>query len=145
MSMKNSNYTIGNRTRDLPDCSAVPQPAAPLCAPRICDDVLSFHGSDSGGSLCHGVYECTLAIRHIPQLEPDDVPVRTGRQWSLLAPVLACWSQKLRQNACGKRLFCCASPFWPALIAIFVLPSLVDYNKTRNVGIVNLLELEFYI
>jgi hypothetical protein len=26
MSMKNSNDTIGNRTRDLPACSAVPQP-----------------------------------------------------------------------------------------------------------------------
>ena len=28
MSMKNSNDTIGNRTRDLPVCSAVPQPTA---------------------------------------------------------------------------------------------------------------------
>ena len=28
MSMKNSNETIGNRTRDLPNCSAVPQPTA---------------------------------------------------------------------------------------------------------------------
>ena len=27
--MKNSNGTIGNRTRDLPACSAVPQPTAP--------------------------------------------------------------------------------------------------------------------
>jgi len=26
MSMKNSNDTIGNRKRDLPTCSAVPQP-----------------------------------------------------------------------------------------------------------------------
>jgi hypothetical protein len=26
MSMKNSNDTIGNRTRELPACSAVPQP-----------------------------------------------------------------------------------------------------------------------
>jgi len=29
MSMKNSNDTIGNRTRDLPACCAVPQPTAP--------------------------------------------------------------------------------------------------------------------
>jgi hypothetical protein len=29
MSMKNSNDTIRNRTRDLPVCSAVPQPTAP--------------------------------------------------------------------------------------------------------------------
>jgi len=29
MSMKNSNDTIGNRTRDLPTCNAVPQPTAP--------------------------------------------------------------------------------------------------------------------
>ena len=27
--MKNSSDTIGNRTRDLPACSAVPQPTAP--------------------------------------------------------------------------------------------------------------------
>ena len=32
MSMKNSNDTIGNRTRDLPPCSAVPQPAVPPAA-----------------------------------------------------------------------------------------------------------------
>jgi hypothetical protein len=34
MSMKNSNDTIGNQTRDLPTCSAVPQltvlPRAPV-------------------------------------------------------------------------------------------------------------------
>jgi len=32
MSMKNSNDTIGNRTRDLSTCSAVPQPTAPPAA-----------------------------------------------------------------------------------------------------------------
>jgi len=31
--MKNSNDNIGNRTRDLPNCSAVPQPTAPPDAP----------------------------------------------------------------------------------------------------------------
>jgi hypothetical protein len=33
MSMKNSNDNIGNRTCDLPACSAVPQPTAPPRAP----------------------------------------------------------------------------------------------------------------
>jgi hypothetical protein len=33
MSMKNSNDNIGDRTRDLPACSAVPQPTAPPRAP----------------------------------------------------------------------------------------------------------------
>jgi hypothetical protein len=33
MSMKNSNDTIGNGTRDLPTCTAVPQPTALLRAP----------------------------------------------------------------------------------------------------------------
>ena len=32
MSMKNSSGTIGNRTRDLPSCTAVPQPTAPPAA-----------------------------------------------------------------------------------------------------------------
>jgi hypothetical protein len=34
MSIKNSNDTIGNRTRDLPACSAVSQPTAPPRVPR---------------------------------------------------------------------------------------------------------------
>jgi hypothetical protein len=34
ISMKNSIDTIGNRTRDLPTCSAVPQPTAPPRAPH---------------------------------------------------------------------------------------------------------------
>ena len=34
MSMKNSNDTIGNRTHNLPACSAVPQPIAPPLAPH---------------------------------------------------------------------------------------------------------------
>jgi hypothetical protein len=33
MSLKKSSDTIGNRTRDLPVCSAAPQPMAPPCAP----------------------------------------------------------------------------------------------------------------
>jgi hypothetical protein len=36
MSMKNSNDTIGNRTRDLLACSAMPQTTAP---PAACPDV----------------------------------------------------------------------------------------------------------
>ena len=35
ISMKNSNDTIGNRTRDLPVCSAVPQPTAPPRASKL--------------------------------------------------------------------------------------------------------------
>jgi hypothetical protein len=35
MSMKNSNNTIGNQTRDLPTCSAVTQPTAPPSASRV--------------------------------------------------------------------------------------------------------------
>ena len=35
LSLKHSNYTIGNRTRDLPACSAVRQPTAPPRAPGI--------------------------------------------------------------------------------------------------------------
>jgi hypothetical protein len=35
MSTKKSNYTIGNGTRDLPACSAVPQPTALPRAPKL--------------------------------------------------------------------------------------------------------------
>jgi len=36
MSMKNSSDTIGNSSRELPACSAVPQPTAPPGAPLFC-------------------------------------------------------------------------------------------------------------
>jgi len=35
MSMKISNDTMGNRTRDIPACSALPQPTAPPRAPHV--------------------------------------------------------------------------------------------------------------
>jgi len=38
--MNNSNYTIGNRARDLPACSAVPQSTA---LPRAPDHILYIH------------------------------------------------------------------------------------------------------
>jgi hypothetical protein len=44
MLMKHSNDTIGNRTRDLPTCSAVPQPIAPPRAPQNLP--LAFRNSD---------------------------------------------------------------------------------------------------
>ena len=48
--MKNSSDTIWNRTRDLPICSAVPQPTALMRAPSILvyhSDNRKFH------SVCH--------------------------------------------------------------------------------------------
>jgi hypothetical protein len=35
MLINNVNYTIGNRTCDLPACSSMPQPIAPHCAPLV--------------------------------------------------------------------------------------------------------------
>jgi hypothetical protein len=42
MSMKNSSDTIGNRTPDLPVCSAVPQPTAPPHAPKCVNTNTNF-------------------------------------------------------------------------------------------------------
>ena len=44
--MSMTNDTIGNRTHDLPTCSAVPQPSAPQCAPV---NILNMHISVPGG------------------------------------------------------------------------------------------------
>jgi hypothetical protein len=46
MSMKNSNNTIGNRTRDRATCGAVPQPTAPPAScPRFNSRVLYYPGT----------------------------------------------------------------------------------------------------
>jgi hypothetical protein len=39
MSMKNSSDTIGNRTRDLPACSVVPNPTAPSSSPTCFEQI----------------------------------------------------------------------------------------------------------
>jgi hypothetical protein len=49
MSMKNFSDTIGNRTRDLPACSAVFQPIAPPRAPNLsgfCSFIFTGIGQD---------------------------------------------------------------------------------------------------
>jgi hypothetical protein len=47
MSIKKFNDTSGKQTCDLPACSAVPQPTAPLCAPNT---IFSSSNSGGGGS-----------------------------------------------------------------------------------------------
>jgi len=49
MSIENFNETIGNRTRDLPACSAVPQPTAP---PRDGEKVGYCYPSGLEKALC---------------------------------------------------------------------------------------------
>jgi len=48
--MKNSYDTIGNRTRDLPDCRAVPQPTA---SPVACPLESILDGSKHQGTTSH--------------------------------------------------------------------------------------------
>jgi hypothetical protein len=47
MSMRNSSDTIGNRTRDLPACSTVPQPAdKTIRFVLFCENVTFLEDSD---------------------------------------------------------------------------------------------------
>ena len=65
MSMINSSETIGNRTRDLPDCSAVPQPTAPpATCPIYTKTILHYNNTAETRNsahcrpFCNLVYEC---------------------------------------------------------------------------------------
>jgi hypothetical protein len=71
MSMQNSNDAIGNRTSDLPACSAVPQPTAPLYAQSKPDVAPPLFGAR--GSLSTDVPWCTAfwfpaALNITPQI-----------------------------------------------------------------------------
>jgi hypothetical protein len=57
-SMKNSNDTIGNRARDLPVCSAVPQPTAP---PRP----MKFHEETSNCVLMKSVVRLAVFAKKL--------------------------------------------------------------------------------
>ena len=77
--MKNSNYTIGNRTRDLPACSAVSQPTATPRA-KFGGSSLIFekfvvawsHNTLSDGDInpavCQGVVAMCQAYRCTPHI-----------------------------------------------------------------------------
>ena len=53
--MKNSNVTTGNRTRDLPACSAVPQPTAPPRTPFLLKvKLLKKHTHDNTSTTAKG-------------------------------------------------------------------------------------------
>ena len=50
--MKNSSDIIGNRTSDLPACSAVSQPTAPPRAPNVVTHANCRDRDPSSGSIC---------------------------------------------------------------------------------------------
>jgi hypothetical protein len=66
--MKNSNDTIGNRTRDLPTCSAVPKPPALPRTPvvkrhySVSKSVFNASVSRIAGTLAAGFSEMYLLI-----------------------------------------------------------------------------------
>jgi hypothetical protein len=59
MSMKNSNDTVRNQTHDLPACSAMPQPMAPLCGPWVVNSFWQF------GESCR-FHLLGLAVHYLP-------------------------------------------------------------------------------
>ena len=63
MSMKNCSETIGNRTRDLPACSAVPQPTAPSNAPNKKWLNVNMRNISIGYNLELGQPRCVCNIR----------------------------------------------------------------------------------
>jgi len=72
MSIKNYNDSIGNRTRDLPICSAVPQPTAPPRAPSNIMVILIRFGALVGWNFNNIVNKSRRFIR---SALPTAVPI----------------------------------------------------------------------
>ena len=63
--MKNSNDTIGNRTRDLLTCSAMPQPTAPPRSPLEKVQRLIMSEAIPPQSVClHAGYKGNFTVTH---------------------------------------------------------------------------------
>ena len=62
--MKNSNDTIGNRTRDLLACSAVPQPTGPLCDPYCEVGTLFYVDDRQVPNACYPVQKPSVQKQH---------------------------------------------------------------------------------
>ena len=92
MSMKNFNDAIGNRTRDLPACSAVPQPTAPPRASVIenwWDEIQAFGSA---------------AVREFAiELDPGLVEITLPQAVTLNSLFMLSWSQFYHEN--GRSMF----------------------------------------
>jgi hypothetical protein len=69
MPMKKSNDSIGNRTRDLPACSAVPQPTAPTGVTVVETCLLNYTASSFSGAVSSYDRPCAMGsvrlLRHL--------------------------------------------------------------------------------
>ena len=74
LSMKNSNDTIGNWTRDLPACSAVPQPTAPPRTLQVYTK-LSINSNDTIGNRTRDLPACSAVPQ--PTAPPRALQVYT--------------------------------------------------------------------
>jgi hypothetical protein len=83
--MQNSSDTIGNRTRDLPACSAVPQPTAP---PRLTIETL-FERNKMSNIL----YQCNHKFR--PNSIQIQLPSFSQTSYETFFPHLAFFSNLL--------------------------------------------------
>ena len=64
-SMKNLNYSIGNQTLELPDCSAGPHPTVPRCAPSSW--IKSIHYEEQKlGNVSDIRWKVNNALPHFP-------------------------------------------------------------------------------
>jgi hypothetical protein len=79
MSVKNSD-TIGNRTRDLPACSAVPQPIAP---PRVPPEVFSTPTNPLPGQQLHHQLHKRNSIPDKDSDFPSSQCIQTGSMANL--------------------------------------------------------------
>jgi len=69
--MKNSSDTIGNRTHDLPTCSAMPQPTASPRAPIIIVIIIII------------IVSCHMPILPGKSLEPTVIPTAQASSFTL--------------------------------------------------------------
>ena len=140
MSMKNFNDTIGNRTRDLPACSAVPQQTAP---PRAPDDDGFLSNFTCLATQVFWEFYTVATARYKPTFRSSAVPSSSKSSITLKRNVPRCFEtplslyQPTRRNVpedlrfgqlrCANlksRIYvpCC---HWPLLIA---WPNLVLYS-----------------
>ena len=78
MSMKKSNDTIGNRTRDLPACSAVSQPTAPPRAP-LYTTIGTYYSSNPTRTTYSHLKRIASISRCIHKVVPPDDETRYAR------------------------------------------------------------------
>ena len=105
MSMKNSSDTIGNRTRDLPTCSAVPQPSTVTNFTLLFGQRILLGWKHSLNGILSFFWDASCSLASIYRCLRDFDDMMSPRLWEHISDTLTAWCLRDFDDMMSPRLW----------------------------------------